>query len=118
MKNLILILLLTITITNCDKTKETPLLLPAAAEPSARLHNSQGIEYFNKGKYLDALIQFTQANVADSTTGEIYFNIGLMRHLEGDQEKAKEFFKQAHDFANGNKNILESKLTKKYLYPY
>ena len=56
MKNLILILLLTLIITNCDKTKETPLPLPAAAEPSARLHNSQGIEYSNKGKYLEALI--------------------------------------------------------------
>ncbi|SVB73040.1 uncharacterized protein METZ01_LOCUS225894 [marine metagenome] len=41
-----------------------------------------------------------------------------MWHLEGNQEKAKEFFKQAHDFANGNKNILESKLIKKYLDPY
>ena len=92
MKNLIAILLLTLTITNCDKTKETPLLLPAA-EPSARLHNNQGIEYPNKGKYLEALIQFTQANVADSTTGEIYFNLGLMQHLKGNHEKAKTIFK-------------------------
>ena len=117
MKNLILILLLTLTITNCDKTKEAPLLLPAAAEPSARLHNSQGIEYSKKGKYLDALIQFTQANVADSTTGEIYFNLGLMQHLKGNHEKAKNFFKQARHFADGNKKILESKLIKKHLEP-
>ena len=117
MKNLIVILLLTLTITNCDKTKETPLLLPAAAEPSARLHNSQGIEYFNKGKYLEALIQFTQANVADSTTGEIYFNLGLMQHLKGNHEKAKNFFKQARHFADSNKKILESKLVKKHLEP-
>jgi Flp pilus assembly protein TadD len=117
MKNLILILLLTLTITNCDKTKETPLLLPTAAEPSARLHNSQGIEYSKKGKYLDALIQFTQASVADSTTGEIYFNLGLMQHLNGNQEKTKNLFKQAHQFANGNKKILESKLIEKHLGP-
>ena len=116
MKNLIVILLLTLTITNCDKTKETPLLLPAA-EPSARLHNSQGIEYSNKGKYLEALIQFTQASVADSTTGEIYFNLGLMQHLRGNHEQAKILFKQAHQFANGNKKILESKLIKKHLDP-
>ena len=118
MKSLISTLLVILIITNCNKTTETPLLLPTAAEPSAKLHNNQGIEHFHNGEYFEALIKFTQANVADSTTGEIYFNIGLMRHLEGDQEKAKEFFKQAHDFANGNKNILESKLTKKYLYPY
>ena len=118
MKNLILTLLVTLIITSCNKTKEAPLPLPTAAEPSAKLHNNQGIEHFYKGEYLEALIEFTQANVADSTTGEIYFNIGLMRHLEGNQEKAKEFFKQAHDFSNGNKNILESKLKKKYLDPY
>ena len=115
MKKLILILLFTLTITNCDKTKETPLLLPTAAEPSAKLHNNQGIEYFNKGDYLEALIQFTQANVADVTTGEIYFNLGLMQHLRGNHEQAKNLFKQAHQFANGNKKIHESKLTGKHL---
>ena len=117
MKNLFFFLLFTLTITNCNKTKETPLLLPTAAEPSAKLHNNQGIEYFNKGKYLDALIQFTQASVADSTTGEIFFNLGLMQHLNGHQEKTKNLFKQAHLFANGNKKILGSKLIKKYLDP-
>ena len=117
MKNLILIILFTLTITNCSKVTESPLLLPTAAEPSAKLHNNQGIEHFHKGQYLEALIKFTQANVADSTTGEIYFNIGLMQHIEGYQEKTKKFFKQAHDFADGNKNILESILVKKYLKP-
>ena len=117
MKNLILILLLTLTITNCDKTKETPLLLPAAAEPSAKIHNDRGIKYFHEGKYLDALIAFTQASVADSTAGEIYFNLGLMQHLKGNHEKAKNFFKQARHFADGNKKILESKLIKKHLEP-
>ena len=117
MKNLVLTLLVILFITNCNKTTETPLLLPTAAEPSAKLYNNQGIEHFYKGEYLEALIKFTQANVADSTTGEIYFNIGLMRHLEGNQGKAKELFKQARNFANGNKNILESKLIKKYIGP-
>jgi tetratricopeptide (TPR) repeat protein len=115
MKNLILILLFALTTTNCIKTKETPLLLPIAAEPSAKLHNNKGIEYFNNGKYLEALIQFTQASVADSTTGEIYFNLGLMQHLEGNQEKAKNLFKKARQFANGNKKILGSTLIKKHL---
>ena len=117
MKDLFFFLLFTLTITNCSKTEETPLLLPTAAEPSAKLHNNQGIGYFNEGKYLEALIQFTQANVADSTTGEIYFNLGLMQHLKGNHEKAKNFFKQARHFADGNKKILESKLIKKHLEP-
>ena len=117
MKKLILILLFTLTITNCDKTKETPLLLPAAAEPSAKIHNDRGIKYFYEGKYLDALIAFTQARVADGTAGEIYFNLGLMQHLNGNQEKIKNLFKQAHKFANGNKKILKSKLIEKHLGP-
>ena len=117
MKNLILTLLVILIITNCNKTTETPLLLPTAAEPSAKLHNNRGIEYFNKGEYLEALIQFTQANVADSTTGEIYFNLGLMQHLNGNQEKVKNLFKKAQNFADGNKKIIESKLIKKYLAP-
>jgi len=116
MKKLILVLLFTLTITNCDKTKETPLLLPAA-EPSAKIHNDRGIKYFHEGKYLDALIAFTQARVADSTAGEIYFNLGLMQHLNGNREKTKNLFKQAHQFANGNKKILESKLIEKHLGP-
>jgi len=117
MKNFFLILLFTLTITNCDKTKEVPLLLPIAAEPSAKIYNDRGIKYFYEGKYLDALIAFTQARVADGTTGEIYFNLGLMQHLNGHQERTKNLFKQAHLFANGNKKILESKLIKKYLDP-
>jgi len=115
MKNLILILLFILTITSCDKTKEIPLPLPTAAEPSAKIYNDRGIKYFYEGKYLEALIQFTQANVADVTTGEIYFNLGLMQHLRGNHEQAKNLFKQAQQFANGNKKILESKLTGKHL---
>ena len=117
MKNLILVLLLALTITNCNKTKENPLLLPAAAEPSAKIYNDRGIKYFHEGKNLDALIAFTQARVADGTAGEIYYNLGLMQHLNGNQEKTKNLFKQAHQFANGNKKILESKLIEKYLSP-
>ena len=117
MKKLILILLFTLTITNCDKTKEAPLLLPIAAEPSAKIHNDRGIKYFHEGKYLDALIAFTQARVADGTAGEIYFNLGLMQHLRDNHEQAKILFKQAHQFANGNKKILESKLIEKHLGP-
>jgi hypothetical protein len=41
----------------------------------------------------------------------------LMQHLKGNHEKAKNFFKQARHFADGNKKILESKLIKKHLEP-
>jgi len=117
MKNLILILFFTSTITNCNKTEETPLMLPEAAEPSAKIHNDRGIKYFQKGKYLEALIAFTQANVADSTAGEIFFNLGLAEYMKGNKEKAKGFFEKALHFAKDNERILESKLIKKYLDP-
>ena len=115
MKQVLLILLVALTIVNCGKTDEVPLLLPSAAEPSAKIHNDRGVEYFHRGKCLDALIAFTQANVADSTAGEIHFNLALMQHQQGKQKRAKNHFTLALKFADGNKKILESKLLRKYL---
>ena len=117
MKHGLLVLLLTLVTISCDKTDEIPLLLPPAAEPSAKIYNDQGIQFFYNGKYFDALIAFTQASVADSTAGEIHFNLGLVQHLKGDKNEAKSLFKRARYFADGNKKILESKLLKKYLDP-
>ena len=115
MKNLIFILLFTLTIANCNKTKETPLLLPVAAEPSAKIHNDRGIEYFHRGQNIDALIAFTQASVADKTAGEIHFNLALMQHQKGKKKEAKNHFRLALKFADGNRKIVESNLLKKYL---
>jgi len=115
MKHIVLVLFLILTAISCNKTDETPLLLPSAAEPSAKLFNDRGIEYFYQGKHTDALISFTQAKVVDSTAGEIHFNLGLLQHLKGNENKAKNLFRQAKHFADGNIKILESKLLKKYL---
>ena len=51
MKNLLLICLLALVIFSCKKTDETPLLLPPAAEPSAKIYNDRGIKYFYKVEY-------------------------------------------------------------------
>ena len=115
MKQALLILLFMLTVIGCDKTDEVPLILPSAAEPSAKIHNDRGIEYFHQGKCLDALIAFTQANVADSTAGEIHFNLALMQHKRGKKKEAKNRFKLARKFADGNKKIVESSLLIKYL---
>jgi len=106
-----------LAIISCQKTDEIPLLLPSAAEPSAKINNDRGIDYFYQGKNFDALIAFTQANVADNTTGEIHFNLGLMQHQQGKQKKAKHHFGLARKFADGNNKILESNLLRKYLDP-
>ena len=115
MKQAPLIVLFVLTAISCDNTGEVPLLLPAAAEPSAKIYNDRGIEYFHKGKNLDALIAFTQASVADKTSGEIHFNLALMHHQKGKQQKAKDHLRLAQKFAGSNKKILESYLLKKYL---
>ena len=115
MKQLLLIFLFVLTIVSCYKTDEIPLLLPSAAEPAAKIYNDRGIKYFQKGKYLDALIAFNQASVADSTAGEIHYNLALMQHKQGKQKEAKVHFRLAQKFAHGNKKILESSLLKKYL---
>ena len=117
MKHFLLIPLLILTIISCQKTDEIPLFLPSGAEPSAKIHNDRGMEYFHKGKHLDALIAFTQANVADNTTGEIHFNLGLMQHHQGKQKEAKNHFSLARKFAGGNNKIKKSNLLKEYLDP-
>jgi len=99
----------------CARPAEFPLLLPAAAEPSAKMHNDQGIAHFKAGRYREALIKFTQASVADSTSGEIQFNIGLGYHQQGDEAKAIEHFRLARQYAEGNSEILESPLLNKLL---
>jgi len=94
----------------CSRPAEAPLVLPAAAEPSAKMHNDQGIRQFEAGRYKEALIKFTQAAVADSTTGEIQFNLGLAYHQRGDDEKAREHFLRAKAHAGGNPAIIRSPL--------
>ena len=89
MKQVLFVFLFVLNTISCDKTDETPLLLPSAAEPSAKINNDRGVEYFHQGKYLDALIAFTQASVADNTAGEIHFNLALMQYLKGKKKEAK-----------------------------
>ena len=115
MKKIILILALVLTLTSCSRDSEPPLTLPPGAEPSAKIHNDRGLSHYEKDRYFDALLEFTQASVADNSTGEIHFNIALMLHQRGEEKRAKERFELAQKFANENKTILESGLLKKYL---
>ena len=115
MKPVLLILPLVLTIISCGNADEVPLLLPSAAEPSAKIYNDRGIEYFYKGKHLEALIAFTQATVADNTSGEIQYNLALVQHQKGKQKEARDHLRLAQKFAGNNKKILESYLFKKYL---
>lgn len=115
MKKVFLILIAALILAQCEYSGETPLILPAGAEPSAKIHNDRGIAHFSQGRYFDALLEFTQASVADATTGEIHFNMALALHVRGEPERAAEQFRLARKWALGNRKILESALLKKYL---
>lgn len=111
------VLLLVFTYAGCGHDKESPLTLPVAAEPSAKLHNDLGITHYHASQYMDALLQFMQAYSADKKTGEIHFNIALAFHKRGKSEKAKEHFELARKFAHGNEKILTSDLLNDTLKP-
>lgn len=114
-KNTLTVLLLVLIFAGCGKDQEFPLILPVAAEPSAKLHNDLGITHYHASRYMDALLQFMQAYSADKMTGEIHFNIALAFHKRGKSEKATEHFELARKFAHGNEKILTSILLNDFL---
>ncbi len=93
---------------SCSNIGEDPLTMRVGAEPSAKMRNDIGIEHFLAGRNFDALLQFNQANLADPTSGEIHFNLGLALWNENKKERAIKHFKQARKLAKGNPKILES----------
>ena len=114
-RNLEIIFLALLLIMGCTNLDEEPLSLRAGAEPSAKMRNDEGIKNFKEGKNYDALLQFNQANLADPTSGEIHFNLGLALFNENKTKRAIKHFKQAQKLAKGNPKILRSKLINKIL---
>ena len=108
-------LLVFLLLISCTNIGEDPLTLRVGAEPSAKMRNDNGIEHYKAGRNFDALLQFNQANMADPTSGEIHFNLGLALWKESKKEKAIKHFKQAHKLAKGNPSIQMSPLLNKIL---
>ena len=112
----ILILLIALGTPGCSKDlNEPPLTLLPGAEPSAKSRNDLGIEHYQAGRYLDALLQFNQANFADPTSGEIHFNLGLAYLQEGNKDKAIKNCRKALKLARGNLGIIDSSIVSELL---
>ena len=82
---------------------------------SAQFFNKKGNSFFLKGEYSQAIrLYFKALNLAPNT-GVIHYNIALcFIHLNG-KPKAAKHFKMAKQYANGDKRILNSTLTIKFL---
>ena len=112
----VLILLIALGTPGCSKDlNEPPLTLLPGAEPSAKSRNDLGIEHYQAGRYLDALLQFNQANFADPTSGEIHFNLGLAYLQEGNKDKAIKNVRKSLKLARGNLRILDSSIVSELL---
>lgn len=92
-----------------------PLVLPTSSNPEANMHNEEGISHYNQDHYDVALKHFQEAEKADSTIGEIHFNLGLAFDKTGDHGTATNYFQTAKDRANGNEKILKSEILIKHL---
>ena len=112
------LLVFALLISSCTNIGEDPLTLRVGAEPSAKMRNDNGIKHYKAGRNFDALLQFNQANMADPTSGEIHFNLGLALWKEDKEEKAIKHFKQARKLAKGNPSILKSPFINSVLKDY
>ena len=116
MKTWVLVLVIAFGISGCSKSlSEPPLNLLPGAEPSAKSRNDLGIKHYKAGRYQDALLHFNQANFADPTSGEIYFNLGLTYLHKGKKEKAVKSFRKARKLAKGSPKILQSAILNELL---
>ena len=113
--NSLLVLVTLLLVISCTNIDEHPLTLRIGAEPSAKMRNDIGIEHFEAGRNMDALLQFNQANFADPTSGEIHYNLGLALWNENKKKRAIKHFKQARILAKGNPKILESPVVNQIL---
>ena len=93
---------------------EGPLKLPEGADPSAVMHNDEGIAAWNQGDYRSALMHFSEASrIAPS--GETHFNEAISLDKLGRHGEAAMHFKAAKKHANGNQKILKSRILNAHL---
>ncbi len=93
---------------------EGPLKLPEGANPSAVMHNDEGIAAWNKGDYRSALMHFSEASRIEPS-GEAHFNEAIALDKLGRHGEAAMHFKAAKKHANGNPKILKSRILNAHL---
>ena len=93
---------------------EGPMKLPEGANPSAVMHNDEGIAAWNKGDYRGALMHFSEASKI-APSGETHFNEAICLDKLGRHGEAAMHFKAAKKNANGNEKILNSRILNAHL---
>lgn len=93
---------------------EGPLKLPKGADPSAVMHNDEGIAAWNRGDYRAALMHFSEASKI-SPSGETHFNEAISLDKLGRHGEAAMHFRAARKHANGNPKILNSRILNAHL---
>ena len=94
---------------------EGPLTLPEGSNTEVSGHNEEGISHYKQGHYDVALKHFQAASAVDSTLGEVHYNEAISLDKLGKHGEATKHFKIAQEKANGNKEILESKILLSHL---
>jgi tetratricopeptide (TPR) repeat protein len=95
---------------------EQPLTIQGGILPEARQHHEDGIQSYNQGNYEEAYKHFRNV-LKIAPSAESYYNGALSLHKLGFPKEAASHFYFAKKYANGNANILRSKLVKKYVLP-
>ncbi len=93
---------------------EGPLKLPPGTDPSAVMHNDEGIAEWNRGNYRSALMHFREASRI-APVGEAHFNEAITLDKLGRHGEAAMHFREAKKNANGNEKILKSRILNAHL---
>ncbi len=122
MKNLRLVrlgvgALIVLAMTGCTSDKPAPLMVldpPPNTVTQVQTFLTEGNRLFREGRWEGARQQFQSAVQAEPKLAEAHYNLALCMYKMGDQAGAKKHWKEATDFAPGNKVIWDHPFLRRY----
>lgn len=93
----------------------SPLATLPLEHPGATQANLAGIDFYQEGKWEQALTQFQEALKIDPTFPEAHFNMALTLHQLKRHEEAAQHFKRAGELSPDNQAIIDSSLYRNHL---